>query len=197
LHGRAAYVALGTRDEPGTSLLTLTSPTGGVLVMEVPHGTAWEDIVTIEESMRPVLLGGYHGTWAAAGALRGRALSRAELAEHGLSLGAGVVMPLRPGMCPLEETARIVRYLAEESAGRCGPCLNGLPALATAVERIVAGLPDPGVEKLAGYLVGRGACAHPDGTVRMVRSALLAFPDEIRAHSEGTCLMSRLTGASV
>ena len=39
---------------------------------------------------------------------------------------------------------------------------------------------------------GRGACRHPDGAVRMVRSALTVFSDEIDRHAGGWC---RGTGA--
>jgi hypothetical protein len=34
---------------------------------------------------------------------------------------------------------------------------------------------------------GRGACHHPDGTVRFVASALSAFSVEIGAHAAGYC----------
>jgi hypothetical protein len=32
---------------------------------------------------------------------------------------------------------------------------------------------------------GRGACRHPDGVVRMVRSALSVFADDIESHALG------------
>lgn len=194
LHGGQAYAALGTDGEPGTRLLTLGADSGTARVVEVPHGTAWADVLTLEECSGPVLLGGYHGTWAAPGALRHLAVSPAELRSLGLTLGAGVVLPLPAHVCPLEHTARILRYLAGESAGRCGPCFNGLPALATAFEERLAGLPDTGVERLASLVEGRGACAHPDGTVRLLRSALRCFPEELLAHTRGTCLASPRRG---
>jgi NADH:ubiquinone oxidoreductase subunit F (NADH-binding) len=81
-----------------------------------------------------------------------------------------------------------VDYLAGQSAGRCGPCLNGLPALAAAVRAVLDGRGGPErVEQLSRLVVRRGACAHPDGTVRLVRSVFAALPEEIDAHANGGC----------
>ena len=81
--------------------------------------------------------------------------------------------------CPIVWTQRIVAYLADQSARRCGPCLNGLPALATALWAIDDGGGTARVEQLSALVAGRGACAHPDGTVRLVRSLLAAYPQEV------------------
>jgi thiamine biosynthesis lipoprotein len=43
------------------------------------------------------------------------------------------------------------------------------------------------VARWAGLVEGRGACHHPDGTVRLVRSALTAFAAELDAHPRGLC----------
>ena len=51
----------------------------------------------------------------------------------GGSLGAGIVVAWPAGACSLAETARVVRYMAEESAGQCGPCRFGFQALADAL----------------------------------------------------------------
>lgn len=177
----------GTPAEPGTRLLTIGGHSDTSRVLEVPHGTPWHQVLTGAELNSPILLGGYHGTWAPAGALTHRTVSHSDLTTAGLSIGAGVVLPLPPHTCPLHVTATVLRYLAQQSAGRCGPCLNGLPALAAAYDTFLAGGPLEPIEQIAALVKGRGACAHPDGTARLVRSALTAFPDEVRAHTNGSC----------
>jgi len=186
--GAVAYAGAGTDEEPGTRLLTLDGDGERPTVTEVPHGTPWEDLLTDDALDGPVLVGGYHGTWAAPGALRGLTVSRTAMAAAGLSLGAGVVLPLSPGDCPVHRTAAIVAYLAGQSARRCGPCRHGLPALADAVRATDRGLDvSARAGELAGLVTGRGACAHPDGTARTVTSMLAAYGDEVAAHAGGEC----------
>jgi NADH:ubiquinone oxidoreductase subunit F (NADH-binding) len=182
------YFALGSAAEPGTRLLTLVVPGTEHLVAEVEHGTPWTDVLPAELVGRPALIGGYHGTWAAAGMLPRLTVSGPDLRAAGLALGAGVVVTLGAEECPLELTSAILDYLAQQSAQRCGPCINGLPAIAAAWRALVAGEPaGDRVRELCGLVEGRGACAHPDGVIRLVRSALVAFPEELAHHRRQGC----------
>jgi ferredoxin len=119
-------------------------------------------------------------------------VSQAGLDAAGGTLGAGVVMPLGPGTCPLGEVARITRYLAKESSGQCGPCKLGLPGLARSMTALADG--SGGMDTLdmarraASVVRGRGACSHPDGVSRFVLSALDVFSDDLTAHLfRGSC----------
>jgi NADH:ubiquinone oxidoreductase subunit F (NADH-binding) len=94
--------------------------------------------------------------------------------------------------CPIAETARVVRYLAQETAGQCGPCVFGLPALADALGQLafVGGRGGSAVEikTLIRLVEGRGACRHPDGATQLVRSLLSAFPADVHRHERhGPC----------
>lgn len=182
LAGERAYAAYGTADEPGTTLLTLSGPVPEVL--EVPFGTRLEDVVPKSWHGRPVLLGGFHGTWLTEDAVRDSVVSVDALKEAGTPLGAGTL--ICPDEDPLQFTSRVVDYLAAQSAGRCGPCRNGLPALSGAVQVLAAhGDNQARVLELSELVTRRGACAHPDGTARLVLSALAAFA--VRSeHGAGT-----------
>jgi NADH:ubiquinone oxidoreductase subunit F (NADH-binding) len=200
LLGRDEAFAHGTPEQPGTTLLTVGDLRGALdptlptatppVVLEVEHGTPWERVLAPSALAGPVLLGGLAGTWVSPGALTGLPVSPGVLADHGLALAAGVVSLLADG-CPVVATTAVVHELARESAGRCGPCRNGLPALAgslTAVQDGAGGWDE--VARYAGLVEGRGACAHPDGVVRLVRSLLTAYAGEVDAHLHGRCGMS-------
>jgi NADH:ubiquinone oxidoreductase subunit F (NADH-binding) len=189
--GVGEYVRYGLPDEPGTTLLTVAGDGQGGVVIEVPFGVRLADVLAhcgyrVDGT---VLMGGYHGCWLPGERVRDRLVSRGDLATVGATVGAGVVLPLDPVSCPVAVTARIVEYLAAHSARRCGPCKNGLPALAEAVDRLAAGDREASgrAKELIAVVTGRGACAHPDGTARLVRSLFTAFPDEVRAHADGVC----------
>ena len=167
--------------EPGTTLMTFTGD-GVPEVKEVPFGTRMREVLPDGFAGRPALVGGFHGAWAPWHTLASARVSVDRMKSLSIPLGAGVVVS--PRECPVLFTAKIVDYLAGESARRCGPCFNGLPALAEAMRAVTHGRGGlTRVEELSALVVRRGACAHPDGTVRLVRSLLATFPGEVDAHA--------------
>src|SRR5216683_2890990 len=130
--GTEGYASDGTAEEPGTVLLTVGGSAGRPAVVEVPIGVPLGNVLDICEATahKGVLVGGYHGMWLPAEIADEVPVSRAGLDAAGGALGAGIVLPLGAGTCPLGEVARIVRYLAKESSGQCGPCKLGLPGIA-------------------------------------------------------------------
>jgi len=191
-YGARWFRSIGTPAEPGTMLVTL-SGTAAPGVLEVPLGIPLGDLLRDHAApdVRAVLLGGFHGAWIP-GALTAQAcLSRESLNLLGATPGAGVVHVLGAGECGLRRSADIATYLAQQSAGQCGPCLNGLPALAETLTQLAYRRPRPNAVREATRLValvdGRGACKHPDGTARFIRSALHTFTNDLALHLRGRC----------
>jgi NADH:ubiquinone oxidoreductase subunit F (NADH-binding) len=87
----------------------------------------------------------------------------------------------------------VVRYLADESAGQCGPCRFGLDAIAGEFQRLAEGRTSDLslLRRWLGQVDGRGACRHPDGVVRLIRSALAVFGPELGQHAQGWCCATR------
>ncbi len=139
--GTEGYASDGTAEEPGTMLLTVGGSAGRPAVVEVPIGVPLGNVLDICEATahKGVLVGGYHGMWLPAEIADEVPVSRAGLDAAGGALGAGIVLPLGAGTCPLGEVARIVRYLAKESSGQCGPCKLGLPGIARSMSALADG----------------------------------------------------------
>lgn len=191
-HGADWYRSEGTAAEPGTLLVTLAGAVARPGVQEVPFGTTVRDLVVaaggLTEPVTAVLVGGYGGGWMAADSVLPLRLTREAFRAAGGDLGVGLLAFLPSRRCGLAETAALTTWLAGESAGQCGPCVNGLPAMATAfaglVERGDAAAPAL-LRRWAGMVTGRGACHHPDGVARLVASALDVFDADLDRHLSG------------
>jgi NADH:ubiquinone oxidoreductase subunit F (NADH-binding) len=192
-HGAAWFRALGTADEPGTMLVTILGAVREPSVTEIAIGTPVGEVLQLAGGaaapLQALLLGGYFGGWVDAAAAAVAPFSKAGLAPLGAGVGAGLIAALPTDACGIGETARVARYLADESAGQCGPCLFGLNAVAGEVERLAEGgtYSLPLLRRWLGQVDGRGACSHPDGAVRLIRSALALFADELEQHAQGWC----------
>jgi NADH:ubiquinone oxidoreductase subunit F (NADH-binding) len=185
----------GTPGAPGSALVTVTGAVERPGVREIPLGTALGEVLQrsgLSQPAQAVLAGGYFGTWLPLPAALAVPVSDEGMRAAGAALGPGVLAVLPEAACGLAETARIASFLAVESAGQCGPCRNGLPALADAFNLIAFGRPGPDiigwVQQLAELVTGRGACHLPDGAAGLLRSALTVFAADLRAHAAvGPC----------
>jgi NADH:ubiquinone oxidoreductase subunit F (NADH-binding) len=193
--GSRWYRELGTAADPGSALVTITGAVRAPGVYELAFGTEMSDLLAAaggpSEPVQALLVGGYFGTWVEASQAIGLRLAREDLRSVGCTLGSGVLIALGESSCGLHESARVIRYLSDQSAGQCGPCVYGLRAIADSVGALANGVAHPRerdrVLRWTSEVRGRGACHHPDGAVRFVESALSVFREEIDWHRTGRC----------
>jgi NADH:ubiquinone oxidoreductase subunit F (NADH-binding) len=190
-HGADWFREVGTHEHPGSMLVTVGGAVARPGVYEVALGTRVADVIEGGE-WRAALVGGYYGSWLSATEARSARLDNVSLRDYGGSVGAGVVVALPVEACPAAEVARVVRWMADENAGQCGPCVHGLAAIAETVTALAVGSAggdaSARLERWTGQVDGRGACHHPNGVARFVRSALRVFAEELDDHRRhGPC----------
>jgi NADH:ubiquinone oxidoreductase subunit F (NADH-binding) len=195
-YGDGWFRGAGLPSAPGSTLVTVSGAVARPGVYEIELGTAIGQVVARAggpaEPVQALLVGGYFGAWLPAGVAWPVPMTHASLKAAGGAMGAGMVIALPESSCALAETARVVRYLAEESAGQCGPCVFGLPALAEALADLAfhggRGEAAGRVGALINLVERRGACRHPDGVAQLTRSMLRTFAADVRQHDErGPC----------
>ncbi len=194
--GARWFRELGTAEEPGSVLITLSGCVAAPGVYETTYGSSLRNALTsaggLNEPARAFLFGGYAGTWVSAADAHHVRLSRAGLQPLGASLGPGVIVGLPQSACPVAEVTRVAGWMASQGSGQCGPCTHGLSAIGSALAKVAQGtargnqLHD--IRRWAGLVAGRGACAHPDGVSRFVTSALSVFAEDFADHAQhGPC----------
>ena len=186
---------LGTTADPGSALVTITGAVAAPGVYELAFGTPMTDLLAAAggsaEPLQALLVGGYFGTWVETSRAFRLRLAREDLRSVGCTLGSGVLIALGESSCGLHESARVIDYLASQSAHQCGPCTHGLRAIADSVAALADGVAHPlerdRVLRWAAEIRGRGACHHPDGAVRFVESVFDVFGFELEQHRGGRC----------
>jgi NADH:ubiquinone oxidoreductase subunit F (NADH-binding) len=194
--GHVWYQGLGHGRARGIGLLTVSGAVNHAGVHEVEFGSTLSDAAAaaggLNGDVRAVLLGGYFGGWADLDEQWSLPVDAPSIRARGLALGCGVMHFLPAKTCGVEATARIMSYLASQSARQCGPCVFGLAAIADATRRLAARSPQPhDLERIirwGGELTGRGACRHPDGAVALLQSAVQVFADDFAVHQRRRCV---------
>ena len=184
---------IGPPGQPGSMLVTLSGAVASPGVYEVPIGMTLRDIVRgaggATRNVGAILVGGYYGTWIHQSVAHDLPMSNQGLRAQGAAVGCGALVVFPEDQCGLRATAAILGWLAGETAQQCGPCMHGLPALARGADALANGAggdkPYQMLLRWSAQIEGRGGCRMPDGAVRMLRSALAVFADDVTAHARG------------
>jgi len=192
------FRSAGAPDEPGSALVTISGAVAEPGVYEVALGTPLRGLVAlaggVTEHVRAFLVGGFFGSWLGEREAAAASLLEADLRSRGARLGARAIVVLPTSACGICETTAAMRYLADSSAGQCGPCVHGLDAIASSFERLAVRERLDERKQLARWIAqvrGRGACRHPDGVASLATSALVVFAREAEHHLRGRCEAKR------
>ncbi len=190
-HGADWFRERGTHESPGTTLVTVGGAVNQPGVFEVELGTRIGAILAMaggtSQPTDVLLLGGLGGQWLNSGPNLNTPLCYEGC--QGVRLGIPSLMVIPADVCGLALTSAILTYLAGESAGQCGPCTFGLPAIAADFTALVSARPDATLRdrlhRRLQVIPGRGACSHPDGAVQLASTALDVFAFDVAEHLSG------------
>lgn len=143
--GAAGYRRFGTEKSPGTKLFCVSGDVVQPGVYEVPFGVTLRHLLfdlaggmRVGRSLGAVLFGGAAGAFTTEKDLDVR-LSFEDLRNAGLPLGSGVVMVFDERRDLRDTLARLARFFAHESCGKCYPCQLGTQRQAEILTRIAQG----------------------------------------------------------
>ncbi|MFG3521148.1 NADH-ubiquinone oxidoreductase-F iron-sulfur binding region domain-containing protein [Nocardia nova] len=192
-YGPGWFRSYGTPDEPGPRLVTVADGVRNPGVHGAEAGLPLSEIFDraggLTACPQALWLNGLSGGFLAAEA-RQTLWSRNALAPSGIGTGVGVFRVVAADSDPWQVVLSALTYAAGESAGQCGPCMFGLPALRDdLIDLLDRRAPADTAERLRRRLTrvpGRGACRFPDGVARFLASALDVFGSSLLVESLGS-----------
>jgi NADH-quinone oxidoreductase subunit F len=192
LHGADWFAALGTPKSKGTKVFSLVGRVKNTGLVEVPMGMTLRQIIfdigggiRDEKSFKAVQTGGPSGGCIPAACLD-EPVDFDRLSELGSMMGSGGMIVMDEDTCMVNLARYFLRFLKEESCGKCTPCREGIAQMLHLLEEITAGRGRPGdlerLEQLAALLEDTALCALGKTAANPVLSTLRYFRGEYEAH---------------
>ncbi|MBB2890293.1 NADH-ubiquinone oxidoreductase-F iron-sulfur binding region domain-containing protein [Flexivirga oryzae] len=194
-NGPRWFRSFGTFSEPGPRLVTTAGAVRRHGVLETAAGVPITELLQradADPAFRALSVGGLSGGFLTRDEASGLRWDGTQLADFGCSLGSGVIRVIGGAECPVAHVARTLDFAGGQSAGQCGPCMFGVPAVAADFAALATGDRGrlTGLQRRLGLLPGRGACHFPDGVARYLAGALRVFGADLDAHRAGTCVVT-------
>ncbi|MGH9263617.1 MAG: NADH-ubiquinone oxidoreductase-F iron-sulfur binding region domain-containing protein [Acidimicrobiales bacterium] len=185
----------GTQESPGTIVCTITGSTRRHGVGEVRMGTPLREVIEAVggglapgRRVKAVLPGVAQGFIP--GSLLDTPVSYEGLAAIGSGLGSAGFIVLDDTVDLAAVAAGVSRFLAVESCGQCTPCKQDGLELAGLMDKVChsdAGDHDLAtIQKRVGTVIDGARCYLATQHQTVLASLLERFPEEVRAHLDGT-----------
>ena len=186
------YSQIGTEGSKGTKIFSLVGKINNTGLVEVPMG------ITLREIIYGIGGGIPHGKKFKAiqtGCPSGGCLPESlinlpvdfdRLTEAGSMMGSGGMIVMDEGTCMVDIARYFVRFLTEESCGKCAPCREGLDRMLDILTDITEGKGKEGdialLEELGSIIKEASLCALGGTAPNPVLSTIRYFRDEYEAH---------------
>jgi len=189
---------MGTEGSPGTKAFSLVGKVKNTGLVEVAMGATLRDIIfgvgggiMKDRPFKAVQTGGPSGGCLPADLLD-TPVDFDTLTEAGSMMGSGGMIVMDDHTCMVDVARYFLKFLAEESCGKCVPCREGVVQLEDLVTKITegkGGMEDlPKIRELAAVVADASLCGLGKSAPNPVLSTLRYFEDEYLAHiRDGKC----------
>jgi len=190
--GAAWFAALGTEESKGTKIFSLVGKIRNTGLVEVPMGISLREVVfgigggiPGGREFKAVQIGGPSGGCVPKDLLD-LPVDYESLTEAGAMMGSGGMIVMDEDTCMVDIALYFLRFIQEESCGKCSPCRVGTRQMAEILARIVSGEGSLGdlekLEKLAVTVGQASLCGLGQTAPNPVLTTLRYFRHEYLAH---------------
>lgn len=186
------FAGIGTKQSTGTKVFSLVGKVKNTGLVEVPMGITIRDLVfevgggiRNDKQFKAIQTGGPSGGCIPA-RLADLPIDFDTLTEHGSMMGSGGLIVMDENDCMVDVARYFVKFLEEESCGKCVPCREGLRRLKQILSSICAGFGQESdlalLEELGEAMTWGSLCALGGTAANPVLSTLKYFREEYEAH---------------
>ncbi len=190
--GAEWYCSIGTETSKGTKIFSLVGKINHTGLVEVPMGITLREIVYQIGGGIP---GGKRFKAIQTGGPSGGCLPESlldlpvdfdRLQEAGSMMGSGGMIVMDEDNCMVDMARYFVKFLQEESCGKCTPCREGLQQMGEILNRVCEGKGEEGdielLQDLSWAMIDTSLCGLGMTAPNPVLSTLQYFKEEYEAH---------------
>ncbi len=188
------FAQTGTQGSKGTKIFSLVGKINNTGLVEVPMGVTLREIIygigggiPKGKTFKAVQTGGPSGGCLPQ-SLIDLPVDFDRLTEAGSMMGSGGMIVMDEDNCMVDVAKYFIKFLTEESCGKCVPCREGLDRMLYILTDITEGKGKPEdiglLEELGGAIKDLSLCALGGTAPNPVLSTIRYFRDEYQAHIE-------------